>query len=190
MDKQQKAAPMRYADARALIETGDLIAVRDTNGWLGRLVQIVTRRPHTHTGVAYWVKDRLFMAGLNSGRNHLTAVSQLGDFDVCAPPAGLDRNTIELATEFWLDQRIEYGYAALIGIGLECLLRMRTLFDNWRNVIVCSGGSVQIYESAAHLMAAQGKKAPEAWLKHSRMLAPGELVDELTLKLAVRGVPA
>lgn len=187
-------APMAYRDARSLICTGDMIAVRDSKSWLGRIISAVTRRPHTHTGVAYWIRDedgdRLFMANLNSGRNHLSAVSHLADFDVFMPPNGLYRDAIEFSTKNWLEQRIEYGYAAFVAIGLECLLHWRTLFDNWRNVVVCAGGTVQIYEAAANLQQAQGRCYPPGWLSHSRMLAPGELADELRLKLCVRAEAA
>lgn len=184
------SAPISYEKARQFIATGDLIAVRDAHTWLGRLTQLVTRRPHTHTGVAYWIEGRLYMANLNSGRNHLTAVSQLKEFDVCAPPDGLMRDAIKESMNAWLAHPINYGFAAFVAIGLECLLHWRTLFDNWRNVVVCSGGSVQIYEGAAQLQQLAGRCFPVAWLSHSRMLAPGELVDELRLKLAVRVEPA
>lgn len=184
------AAPMRYRDARQFIATGDLIAVRDAHSWLGRLTQLVTRKPYTHTGVARWIGGRLYMADLNSGRNHLTAVSQLANFDVCMPPLGLMRDAIEESTDEWLASPIEYGFVAFVAIGLECLLHWRTLFDNWRNVVVCSGGSVQIFESAAQRQRAAGRSYPAAWLRHTRMLAPGELVDELRLKLSVRAEAA
>lgn len=182
------SVPLAYEEARELIKTGDMIAVRDAQSWLGRLTQLVTRRPHTHTGVAYWLRDRLYMASLNSGRNHLSAVSQLGDFDVCNPPVGLARDAILESMDKWLDRRIEYGFAAFVAIGLECLLRWRTLFDNWRSVVVCAGGTVQIYEGAAQIQMTAGRSYPLEWLRHNRMLAPGELVDELPFKMAVREV--
>lgn len=183
-------APLPYREARQFICTGDVIAVRDSKSWLGRLIQRVTGRPHTHTGVAYWLDDQLYMASLNSGRNHLSRLSQLKDFDVCMPPNGLYRDAIKQATDDWLEHPIEYGFLAFVAIGLECLLRMRTLFDNWRNIVVCAGGTVQIFEGAAALQQAQGRCYPPRWLEHSRMLAPGELVDELRLKLCVRAEAA
>jgi hypothetical protein len=169
---------MDYAAARNLIETGDLIAVRDVHGLTGRLTCLFTRSPHTHTGVAVWLGGRLFMADLNSGRNHLTAVSQLSSFDVCYPPVP-DRGAIERALFDWLAKPINYGYAAFVVIGLKCALRIKA-FIHWRQIVVCSGGSVQIYEMAARLL-----QGPAAWLEHSRMVSPGELVAELTRKLSV-----
>lgn len=160
-----------YSDARLQIQTGDLIGVRDVHGIMGRLTVFFTRKPYTHTGVAVWLGERLFMAELNAGRNHLTAVSQLRDFDVCSPPV-VDRAAIERAVFDWLADPITYGFAAFVLIGLRCWLRIKT-FIHWRKVIVCSGGSVEIYERAG-------------WPEHSRMISPGELVDELEIKLAVR----
>lgn len=175
-----------YSDARSQIVTGDLIAVRDIHGWLGKLTVLFTRKPVTHTGVARWVDGRLYMADLNSGRNHLTALSQLVDFDVHAAPAGLDRLCILEAIDTWLAKAINYGLAAFVLIGLKCLLRLK-VYIHWRRLMVCSGGSVNIYEMAAAIMLRRGLQPPAAWLEHNRMLSPGELADELPLKLCVRG---
>jgi hypothetical protein len=165
---------MDYAAARVQIQTGDLIAVRDVHNILGTLTQVFTHSPYTHTGVAVWLGERLFIADLNSGRNHLTAVSQLSNFDVCDPPSGLNRDDIERAVFDWLAKQIDYGFLAFPIIGLKCALRLK-IFIHWRKIIVCSGGSVQIYEMAG-------------WSEHSRMISPGELVDELSIKLEVRTV--
>lgn len=178
--------PLPYAQARDLIRTGDLIGVRDVHGILGRATCLFTRAPYTHTGVAVWLGDHLFMADLNSGRNHLTPLSQLTDFDVCSPPEGLDRAAIEQAIIEWLSKPISYGYAAFPVIGIKCALRIKA-FIHWRSIIVCSGGSVQIFELAAAIMRAAGAAPPAAWIEHSRMISPGELVAELPFKLAVRG---
>lgn len=162
---------MDYAQARPLIETGDLIAVRDVHGVVGRLTVAFTRSPYTHTGVAVWLGERLFMAELNAGRNHLTAVSQLSSFDVREPPVP-DRAAIERAIFDWLAHPITYGYAAFAVIGLRAWMHIKA-FIHWRKVEVCSGGSVQIYEMAG-------------WPEHSRMISPGELVGQLKARFEVR----
>jgi hypothetical protein len=174
-----------YPDARQQIQDGDLIAVRGSH-LIDHLTSLVTKSPYTHTGVAVWCDGRLFMADLNSGRNHLTALSCVPDFDVFSPPAGLDRATIRAALFDWLATPIDYGFAAFVAIGLECMLERRTLFENWRGIVVCSGGSVMIYENAAQRMQDAGLAPPPAWLRHSRMLSPGELASELTLSLSIR----
>jgi hypothetical protein len=164
---------MNYAEARSQIKTGDLVGVRDVHNVLGTLTQDLTHSPYTHTGVAVWLGERLFMADLNSGRNALHAVSQLDNFDVCDPPPGLERPKIEAAIFDWLAKSINYGMAAFVLIGLKCALKLK-VFIHWRKIIVCSGGSVEIYENAG-------------WGEHSRMISPGELVAELGLpKIQVR----
>jgi hypothetical protein len=175
---------MDYQTARSKIQTGDLIGVRDVHGLLGRLTTLFTHSPYTHTGVAVWLDDRLFMADLNSGRNALHPLSQLGKFDVFAPPAGLERDSIEQATFNWLASPISYGFAAFVLIGLKSLLGVKA-FIHWRKVVVCSGGSIQIYEMAAALMARAGLTPPTAWVEHDRTLSPGDLCAELTLKFPV-----
>jgi hypothetical protein len=167
-----------YAAARNLIQDGDLIGVRDVHGLLGRATVHFTHRPHTHTGVAIWLDERLFMADLNSGRNALHALSQLGAFDVCDPPAGIWRPFIRQAIFSWLASPINYGFLAFLMIGLRCYLRIKA-FIHWRHIRVCSGASVEIFETAAALMREAGLAAPTAWKDHNRMISPGELVDEL-----------
>jgi hypothetical protein len=178
-----------YQSVRQLIQDGDLIAVRG-NHPIDRLTSLVTHSPYTHTGVAIWLDGRLFMADLNSGRNHLTALSCLEDFDVFAPPAELERAAIRAAIFDWLASPIDYGFAAFLAIGIECMLERRKLFDNWRGIVVCSGGSVQIYEKSAQLMLERGQVPPAGWLRHTRQLSPGELASELTWALSVRAEAA
>lgn len=169
---------MDYATARPMIKTGDLIGVLDSHGLLGFLTRFFTRKPYTHTGVATWLGDRLFMADLNSGRNHLTAVSCLKDFDVCDPPSGLDTYFVWQAIFEWLAKPINYGVLAFLVIGLRCFLGLKT-FIHWRKIVVCSGGSVTIYELTVDAMQRAGMAVPKAWEDHNRMLSPGELVEEL-----------
>jgi hypothetical protein len=175
---------MDYAAVRSKVQTGDLIGVRDQHGLLGRATTFFTRSPYTHTGVAVWLGQRLFMADLNSGRNHLTAVSCLSKFDVFAPPAGLDRALIEESVFDWLATPISYGYAAFVLIGLKDALGIRR-FVHWRCMIVCSGGSIEIYEMAAARMLLDGREPPHAWLEHDRTLSPGDLCAELQFKFPV-----
>ncbi len=155
------------------IETGDLIAVRSAHSFMGKVTQFVTRSPYTHVGVAIWIHDQLFMAELNGGRNHLVPLCQLSDYDVYAPPAGLEN--IEASIYRYLEYPIDYGLAAFVAIGLLNVLRIKT-FVHWRRVMVCSGYCVAIYESAG-------------WPEHTRILSPGELASELTLKFGVRPIP-
>lgn len=177
---------MNYEQARDQIKTGDLIGVRDVHGLLGKATVTLTRSPYTHTGVAVWLGDRLFMADLNSGRNHLTALSCVKSFDVTSPPPGLAREHIETAVFDWLANPITYGYAAFVLIGLKDMLGVKK-FIHWRKIIVCSGGSIQIYEMAAANMLLAGLQPPPAWEQHDRTLSPGDLMAELSpARLEVR----
>jgi hypothetical protein len=178
---------MDYATAREQIEDGDLIGSLDSHGILGSTTRFFTRKPYTHTGVAVWLDGRVFMADLNSGRNHLTALSCLTNFDVCDPPKGIPRSFIREALFNWLAKPINYGILAFLVIGLRCWLGLKT-FIHWRKIVVCSGGSVTIFEDAVDLMQKLGMAVPKAWEDHNRMLSPGELVEELgPPRLRVRG---
>jgi hypothetical protein len=162
---------MDYAQARAQIETGDLIAVRDVHGILGWLTRWFTRSPYTHAGIALWLAGGLYMAELNGGRNHLVPLSQLTAFDVYKAPDGL--TGIEAAIMEWLRAPIAYGYLAFVLIGLLDWLRLN-VFVHWRRILVCSGYCVAIYETAG-------------WPEHSRVLSPRALAKLLTFKLSVEG---
>lgn len=156
-----------YKSIRKLVHTGDLIAVRG-RGFLSFLTRYFTRSPYTHTGVAIWKEDGLYMAELNSGRNHLIPLSQLSriDFDIYAAPV----SNCEDAINQWLRHQVDYGYLSFLAIGLFNWLRITT-FLHWKNILVCSGYCVAIYQTAG-------------WKENvSRVISPGELTSHLKLKV-------
>jgi hypothetical protein len=165
-----------YAQARQYIEDGDLIAVRGRNGLLAHLTRLLSRSPVTHTGIALWMGEALWMVELNSGKNHAIPVSQLDGmpFDVYDPPVP-DRAAIRAATIAALRSKISYAFIALPVIGLLNLMQVKVLLHA-RRLLVCSGYCVLIYEVAG-------------WPERTRILSPAELVAQLHLKLEVRPDP-
>jgi len=161
---------MNYADARSLIADGDLIAVRGTEGFLTPFTKFFTRSDYTHAGIAVWMDGGLWMAELNSGKNHLIPLSQLEStaFDVYACPVENPKPAIMNMLRIPLP----YSLAALFVIGLLNWLRIK-IFLHWRQLLVCSGYCVKIYEAAG-------------WGDHSRLVSPQELAASLTLKIEVR----
>lgn len=155
------------------IKTGDMIAVRTAHNILGKMTQFFTDSIYTHTGIAIWINGQLFLAELNGGRNHLVPMCQLDNYDVYAAPEGLEN--IEAAIFRYLEYQINYGFLAFIAIGFLNLMKIK-MFVHWRNVMVCSGYCVAIYESAG-------------WPEHTRVLSPGELASELVFKFGVRPLP-
>lgn len=166
---------MRYHDDRDLIETGDMIAVREATSWHARLTQIVTFSPYTHEGAAIWREGDLYLAEVNGGRNHLTAIEHWSDYDVYERPDQLDPVAVENSTLRWLRQTVAYNFLAFVLIGLMELLRVRA-FVHWRRKQVCSGAVVAIFEGAG-------------WPEHSRVISPRALAAELKFKLAIRPAP-
>lgn len=167
---------MDYTQARPLIQDGDLVAVRETHGFLAPLTRFFTRSPVTHAGIAIWLDGGLWMAELNGGKNHAIPLSQLQgtDFDVYNPPV-VDRAAVRAATLAALRQKIGYGLAALVVIGILNWLQVKW-FIHARRVLVCSGYCVMIYEAAG-------------WPERSRIISPRELVEQLAPKLQVRSTP-
>lgn len=152
------------------IETGDLITPRVAHNWIGTLTQFVTRSPYVHAAIAKWVDGELFIAELNGGRNHLTPISQLTDYDVYAQPVGLV--DVDGAIHLWLRTPVDYAYGAFVAIGLLDWIKSQR-FIHWRHLLVCSGWCVAIWESAG-------------WPEHTRVLSPADLARLCTLKLEVR----
>lgn len=162
---------MMYNDYAPQINTGDLISIPTAHSWLGKATQFFTRKKYTHSGLAMWLGGELFMAELNGGRNHLVPILQLKDFDVHECPPGLQ--DIDGAIRQWLSYPVPYGFIAFVAIGLLNWLQIK-LFVKWRNILVCSGYCVAIYQTAG-------------WTKRvSRVISPGHLADELVPKLTVR----
>ncbi len=163
---------MTYDEYSPLINTGDLIAIPIAHNILGKATQYFTRSTYTHTGIAIWLDNELFMAELNGGRNHLIPIIQLTNFHVYKCPDNL--NDIYGSIRKWLSYIIEYGYSAFIAIGLLNWLRIK-YFVHWKNILVCSGYCVAIYQTAG-------------WQQCSRVISPGELTSMLNLKFKVEPI--
>lgn len=164
---------MRYEEARMLITDGDLIAVREKDGFLTPFTKFFTHSKITHTGIAHWMDGGLWMTEINIGKNHAIPLSQLADtpFDVFHPPVDNPLGAREaIATALRI--KIPYGSVALIVIGLLNFFRIKT-FVHARRVLVCTGFCVKIYEMMG-------------WGEHTYILSPQELTDMLKIKLYVR----
>jgi hypothetical protein len=161
---------MNYDEYAPLIQSGDLISVPVAHSIMGKLTQFFTRSEYTHSGVAFWMGNELFMAELNGGRNHLIPIIQLQDFDVYECPQNL--RDVNGAIRKWLSYPVQYGYSAFIAIGLLNWFRIKA-FVHWRNILVCSGYVVAIWETAG-------------WPEHTRILSPGELAQCTPLKFKIR----
>jgi hypothetical protein len=164
---------MQYSEIRDLIETGDLISVRSGESLLNRATKFFTG-PYIHCGLAIWLAGRLYMTELNGGRNHLIPLSQLEalDFDVYARPDGLTIEACEASILENLGRKVDYGYAALVAIGVIEWLKL-TLVVKWSKILVCSGYCIKNWQDAGWKGAA------------SRVVSPTKLAGMVRLKFAV-----
>lgn len=164
---------MNYAEVRPLLETGDVIGVRHPYGFIGEATQHFTRSDYTHVGVVLRMANGVWMAELNSGRNHLIPLSQLQHhrFDVYHPPV-TDRGKIRIAIHRWLRYQIEYGVWAFIAIGLMDYFKIKFAVRA-KNLLVCSGYLIRIFQTAG-------------WdSKISPVQSPREFLSRLELKFEV-----
>jgi hypothetical protein len=162
---------MDYIQACNGIETGDVIEIKGTKGFLTPLTKYFTSSEYTHVGIAYWMDKRLWLVEINGGKNHIIPFTQLADeaFDVYENP-GLDVRRIEESIEQSLRNKIDYGYLALPVVGLLNYLKIK-IFIHARKILECAGFSVMILEGAG-------------WPEHTRILSPQDLADLLKFKFS------
>jgi hypothetical protein len=137
---------MDYDQARPLIQTGDLIAVKGRN-FFAKGVRLVTGSAYSHTAIALWDGSRLLVAQSNAGGCCLVPLSQYcdGDFDVYASPA--NRATVESCAWQTVGKRIAYSIADLVRIAAHLWLHV-PLPDQDDGGRVCSSLSAFIYQQA------------------------------------------
>ena len=135
---------MNYADARPLITTGDLIAVRSHRGGLSALTRAVTKSPYTHTAVAIWLGGRLLLAEMNGGGACLVVASKYSDtdFDVfaCPVPSG----SVMVAIFDLLGMDLGYDFTDLLRIADHELLGIPLPAVD-EGGLICSATSATIY---------------------------------------------
>ncbi|MDO8933053.1 MAG: hypothetical protein Q7U97_11705 [Rhodocyclaceae bacterium] len=133
-----------YVEARELINTGDLIAIRATHGGFPALTRWVTKSPYTHTAVALQLAGRLLIAEMNGGGACLVPLSRYSDsdFDVFACPVDRIEATMSMFDLLGLD--IGYDFGDLVRIGGHELLGI-ALPPRDDDNLVCSALSASIY---------------------------------------------
>lgn len=133
---------MNYEQARPLVQDGDLVAVRSARGGLSALTRWVTRSPYTHTAMAIWIADGLWVAEMGLGGNHLVPLSHYKDrrFDVFDCP--VERETVRRWTLTVMREPIEYDLLDLLHIAVHHLLG--TPLPNARGC-VCSAFNAATY---------------------------------------------
>lgn len=164
---------MLYSEIRDQIETGDLISICTVGNLLNRATKFFTGK-YVHSGQAIWLAGRLYMTELNGGRNHLIPMSQLDgvEFDVHARPDELTAEACEVAILDNLGRKVEYGYPALLAIGLVEWLKLN-LVVKWSKILVCSGYGVKNWQDAGWTGAA------------SRVISPTKLAGMVRFKFSV-----
>lgn len=135
---------MNYAEARGLIATGDLIAVRSHRIGFPLLTRAVTRSPYTHTATAIWLHSRLLLAEMIGAGGVLAPVSKYADTDFDVFPCPLDPADIVGPTFDLLGLDIDYDYGDLLRIGLHKLVGAPLPAADNDNLI-CSALSASIY---------------------------------------------
>lgn len=168
---------MLYAEARPLIETGDLIAVKGKSGPLAPLTKFFTRSEYTHVGVAFWMNDGLWLAETNAGNNHAIPCSQLEheDIDVFKCPKALDKSRLLYAIHQMLRVKVPYGFTSLFIIGLADYMNFRVKSHD-ESLLSCAGFSGLIYELCG-------------WPIDTHLISPQKLTERLEMRFAIKATP-
>lgn len=120
---------MQYAQARALIQNGDVVFLRGRGNWFNRLTQWVTRSPYWHAGIAFWMHEggrrRLMLVEAAQGGRRIINLSVYADreMDILAAPAAWgDYASAALASA----GGVPYGYFDLPAIAVRERLGLDT----------------------------------------------------------------
>ena len=135
-----------YVAARPLIADGDLIAIRSNGGGLPALTRFFTQSPYTHTAVAIWLADGLWLAEMGAGGNVLIPASRYidADFDVFSSPVGVD--AVREAIQESLRGKVDYDVVDLIRIALHNMLNFKLPTDTGGKI--CSSYNSIIYTAS------------------------------------------
>lgn len=138
---------LTYEQARSLIKTGDLLAVRSTHGGFAALIRWGTKSPYTHTAVAIWLCDRLMMVETR-GLAGMVPATQLGDkdFDVIRCPVE-DTEYVVIEAFNILGQPVGYDFIDLLRIAGRLWFGWKEPESDDRK-LVCSALSAAIYRLA------------------------------------------
>jgi hypothetical protein len=134
---------MHYEDARPLIQTGDLIAVRRRSGPLAVATRAITDSPYTHTGTALWAGERLLLAHINGGGCSFVPLSQEAEYGFDAYECPVDRSMAEQLIWQMFGVHIAYGFAHLVRIAL--FLWFGVPLPKQGDDYICSALSARIY---------------------------------------------
>lgn len=166
---------MNYKEIRPFLQTGDIVGVRHPENILGTATQYFTNSPYTHVGII--VRKRqgngVWLAELNSGKNHLIPMSQLKDkqFDIFQCPVS-NQTHIASSIDRWLRYPIHYGFKNFILIGLNSYIGVK-IPPIFGDELVCSGFVLRILQTAG-------------WdVDMSPLLSPGELLSNFVLKYQI-----
>ena len=114
---------MRYADARPLVKSGDLLAFsggswRSWNDIKVNLVRLFTRSTYSHVGLAWVVGGRVFVLEAVRPKVRIFPLSQRGDFFLIRLDASWRADTEAFALA-----RVGYDYSELDAVKgfLDCL---------------------------------------------------------------------
>ncbi|MGJ8529379.1 hypothetical protein [Maritalea sp.] len=131
---------MNYAEARSKIQTGDLLAWRG-NGFWSWLIRHTTGGAHTHVGVAWWFRKRLFVLEAKEGVGvQLRALSNTGSFDWL--PTNINWS-IDLECFAFSHLGKRYSYLEAVGAGLG--------FTVQNDEFICSEYAAELFRRADRL---------------------------------------
>lgn len=182
---------MKYEHARALICTGDCVAV-STRTWGGAIIRFGQRvaglrwHHYSHVGIAVSVvvagEMRMCVAEMNQGGNNYRPLSQFVydgcDVAIFEPPPGTDMQGLASAIRDAQERHIPYGWLDLVPIGIQLVVRrFRGPVD-----VGGDGGADRVcsfFAKLVYLLA--GGRLPKTPYRP----APAELLEDLTLKLTL-----
>ena len=163
---------MDYSTARNILQDGDIVMVKSSHSVYNLLTKLFTGK-YTHTGIVVWLDGGLWMAELNTGKNHVIPLSQLENirFDVYKCPQNVDRVLVRKNILESVRISTPYGYLSAVITAINEFTDLNR-FIHWRKIITCSGFVISILDKSG-------------WIGYSYTVSPTKLSQSLKLLLEV-----
>ncbi|EKD22677.1 MAG: hypothetical protein ACD_84C00013G0003 [uncultured bacterium] len=130
---------MKYAEARHLINDGDLIAVKGTD-WISKIIIFVTKQ-YSHTAIAIHLDDGVWVSQMQPSGNNLVPLSHFKIFDVYECP--VDGKAVAAFIKIKLRDPISYPFLDLVMAGLTSITNFK--FPSTSKGLICSEACMEAY---------------------------------------------
>ena len=156
-----------YSMLRTMIKNGDTIAVNG-NSLISKAIKFITKENISHTGIALWQDDRLFVVEMDMDKNVMVPLSQYEHNEL---HVYRHKSNIEISSNTILDllkQPVNYGWIDIVKLFGYKTLGVSFLTKDTTNAMICTSLNQKCYKQS-NIDITEG------------LITPGELCAQLEL---------